>query len=209
MKTTIQPQRAYITRRTDLDNSVYVQEEAARILDQKVSKTEADEAEIKRLRQRASTFRDKQKSRKANGAPPGWLIAKLGGKDPISEMLRDRHLTERQGLAALSLRHYRMAEVAGLRSAEITDFTEGGVPLEMIDKVLKLDIGRRARDAGRHAVPDLRWQKPSEKMIIGDCRNMKQAARMVCMREERARPIVQGHIVAYLDGAAAIFSSFA
>lgn len=197
MKTTIQPQRAYITRRTDLDNSVYSNEEASRIAWNK-----GDEAEAKRRQNAADTLKRKHQRGERKPIDAG-LIRELGPRDAISNMLVARKLEERHGMTALMLRIYESKVVVSSGGGNLV-FIDGKTKPGMESLMDRLRAGHRAKQAADATLPAKEYGKPVHGLVCGHI-ILLQAARMIGGQTDRAKGRVTDALRVYLEAAEPYF----
>lgn len=202
MSHVIKQQRAYITRRSDLDNSMWLQDEAEIIALQN-----GDQAEATRRRNAKQDL--KAKRRRAEIKPlPAAIIQALGKQDAISNMLKERELAERHGRTALHLRDYMVRREVHMGGSGTLVFVEGGKQSEMIDRIAALQQGERAVDAGQRTLPGENYIKPVTKLVCGHI-NIVQAGRLVGGRSGKAQSGVKAALRNYLEAAEPFFGRLA
>lgn len=195
----IKTQRAYVTRRNDADNSLFVQQEAAILAFQ-----DGDLPEMKRREAAATAL--KAKRRRAEIKPlPAACIQALGERDSISNMLKDRFLEERHGRTALHIRDYMVRRQVTTSGSGNLVFVEGGVKSEMIDRVAGLRRGAQALEAGERTLPSLDFVKPITGLLCGFI-TIKQAAGQLGGNTDKAKARVRGALKQYLEAAEPYFS---
>lgn len=197
----LKPQRAYITRRNDADNSLFVQEEAAILAFQ-----DGNTEEMKRREQAARAL--KSKRRRAEIKPlPAAMIQALGKNDPISNMLKDRYLEERHGRTALHLRDYMVRREVTMGGSGNLVYVEGGSRSEMIDRIAGLRQGAQAISAGERTLPSQDFLKPVTGLLCGHI-NMTQAGRLIGGDTGKAQSRVKQALRNYLEAAEPFFGRF-
>lgn len=151
MNSTVAIQRAYHTRRTDIDNSIWSQEEAER-----KALEVGDHGEALACRNRARALKTRARQ---NAQPKDFsgMTKSLGGeRDPISIMLVSGKLDIGQARAALIVRDYFENETITLSGGDNMTFVDGGKSGGMEDKIhARLVVG----DA---------WRKAMAKVTLGD-----------------------------------------
>lgn len=201
-QSSLKAQRAYITRRSDLDNSMFVQDEAEVIALQNGDAAEA-------LRRRNARLDLQAKKRRPEIKPlPAAMIQALGKQDAISNMLKDRYLEERHGRTALHLRDYLVRREVTMGGNSDLVFVQGGVKSEMIDRVAGLRAGAQAIEAGVRTLPSENFLKPVTKLLCGHI-GIVQAGRLVGGRSEKAQSSVKAALRNYLEAAEPFFGRLA
>lgn len=198
-QTVLKPQRAYVTRRNDADNSLWVQEEAERL-----ALIDGDADEAKRRRDAAMDL--KKKRRRVEIKPlPAATIEALGPRDAISNMLKERFLEERHGRTVLHLRDYMVRRQVTMSGGGNLVFVDGGAKSEMIDRVANLRRGEAAIAAGERTLSgeDMIW--PVTKLVCGFI-TIKQAARHNGGNTDKAKSRVRSALKQYLEAAEPFFS---
>ncbi len=197
----LKPQRAYITRRNDADNALFVQEEAAVLAFQ-----DGNLEEMKRREQAARAL--KSKRRRAEIKPlPAAMIRALGKNDAISNMLKDRYLEERHGRTALHLRDYMVRREVTMGGSGNLVYVDGGARSEMIDRVAGLRQGAQAVLAGEATLPSHDYLKPVTALLCGHI-NITQAGRIIGGDTGKAQARVKQALRNYLQAAEPFFGRF-
>jgi len=187
---TIRQARAYTTRRNDLDNAIWSNEEAAKLHD-----INGEAAEASKCRLRAEALRAKHKRGEAKPVDAG-LINQLGPRTAIANMLKDRFLEDRHGMTALMLRNY---ENPAPKSPMLV-FIEGGngSGMEgMADIRIRL---HKAKQAAERTLPSKAYKKPLSELVRGHI-TLKQAGRQINGNEKTGQDRVKKALRVYLEAA--------
>ena len=198
-QTSIQVRTAFTTRRNDLDNSIYVQDEAAHLADIK-----GDHSEAKRRRDSAADLKRKAKRKPESEVfqLPTWLVRDLGGpRDTIAYLIKERALTVIQGRTALILREHLEGQSITIGGQEVKDFVEGGQSSGMESMCDKMRIGRQAWKVAMEA-PDPKTRKAVERVIAGKA-GLKQARRLLGVADAKAHTLLKANLILALDAATA------
>ena len=194
----LKPQKAYITRRSDLDNSLWLQEEAERL-----ALIDGNPEEAKRRRDAATDLRSKKRRAKISPIPFG-IIRELGSRDSISNMLKDRFLEERHGRTALQLRDYMVARTVHMGGSGDLVFIDGKQAGDLADKIHGLRQGQRAVAAGEATLPAQSFIRPITGLVCGHV-TLPQAAGQLRGRAQRVQGELKNALRVYLEAAEPFF----
>jgi len=196
---TITQARGYSTRRNDIDNAIWSNEEAAHIAD-----ISGDHSEALKRRQTAASLKQRGK-RKPEETPyllPTWLVRDLGGpRDTIAYLIKERDLTVIQGRTALILREHLEGQSITIGGQEVTDFVQGGQASGMESMCDKMRVGRQAWKLALDAT-DVKARKAVERVIAGKA-GLKQARRLLGMADAKAHAMLKANLVSALNAATA------
>lgn len=191
-------QRAYVTRRADFDNSLYVQEEAERL-----ALIDGDHEEAKRRRDAAMDL--KSKKRQATIAPlPFGIIRELGSRDAIGNMLKTRFLEERHGRTTLQLRDYMVAREVTVGGSGNLIFVDGGQTSGIESKLHALKQAEKAVDAAQRTLPGAEFVKPVTGLVCGHI-TLPQASGRIRGRAQRVQDELRSVLKRYLEAAEPFF----
>ena len=199
---TVKQQRAYVTRRSDPDNSLFVQEEAERI-----ALIEGDAEEALRRRNAAQDLKRKLNRSKVT-AIPFHIIRELGSRDAIGNMLKARQLEERHGRTVLRLRDYMVARQVSMGAGGNLVFVEGGQSGGIESKIHALRQASAAIDAGERTLPGVEYAKPVTGLVCGHV-SMRQASGQLKGRTAQVESTLRGVLRNYLEAAEPFFGGFA
>ena len=202
MSQTVKMQRAYVTRRSDPDNSLFVQEEAERI-----ALIEGDAEEALRRRNAAQDLKRKLNRSKVT-AIPFHIIRELGSRDAIGNMLKARQLEERHGRTVLRLRDYMVARQVSMGAGGNLVFVEGGQSGGIESKIHALRQASAAIDAGERTLPGVEYAKPVTGLVCGHV-SMRQASGQLKGRTAQVESTLRGVLRNYLEAAEPFFGGFA
>ena len=198
MTQTVKRQRAYITRRSDFDNAVFVQDEAAIL-----AFREGDLAEMKRREAAATAL--KAKRRRAEIKPIAFhIIRELGPRDSIANMLKDRFLEERHGRTALRIRDYMVAREVTMSGGGNLVFVDGGQCGGIENKLHALQMAQKAIAAGEATLPSAEFVKPVTGLLCGFI-TIRQASGQLRGRTKDVEARIKGALKAYLEAAEPFF----
>ena len=195
---TLKPQKAYITRRTDFDNSVFVQKEAAVLAFQN-----GDLEEMSRRTASEQSLKAKRRRHEVKPLPAG-IIRELGPRDAISNMLKDRYLEERHGRTALQLRDYMVCREVHMGGSGDLVFVEGKQAGDLADKIHGLRQGQRAVAAGEATLPAKSFIRPITGLVCGHV-TLPQAAGQLRGRAQRVQGELKNALRVYLEAAEPFF----
>jgi hypothetical protein len=200
MSHVIKQQRAYVTRRNDPDNSLFVQQEAAVLAFQ-----QGDDAEMKRRENAAQAL--KAKRRRAEIKPIAFhIIRELGSRDAIGNMLKARQLEERHGRTTLCLRDYMVSREVTMGTGNNLVFVQGGQASGIESKLHALQQAERAVQAGEHTLPGTEFVKPVTGLVCGHM-NLLQAGRIIGGDTTKCKERVRHALRKYLEAAEPFFGS--
>lgn len=202
MTQTVKMQRAYVTRRSDPDNSLWVQEEAERL-----ALIEGDAEEALRRRNAAQDLKRKLNRSKVT-AIPFHIIRELGSRDAIGNMLKARQLEERHGRTVLRLRDYMVARQVSMGAGGNLVFVEGGQSGGIESKIHALRQASAAIDAGERTLPGVEYAKPVTGLVCGHV-SMRQASGQLKGRTAQVESTLRGVLRNYLEAAEPFFGGFA
>jgi hypothetical protein len=194
----LKPQKAYITRRADYDNSLWTQEEAERL-----ALIDGNPEEAKRRRDAATDLRSKKRQAKIAPIPFG-IIRELGERDAIGNMLRTRFLEERHGRTALQLRDYMVCREVHMGGSGDLIFIEGKRAGDLADKIHGLRQGQRAVAAGEATLPAENFIRPITGLVCGHV-TLLQAGRQIGGDTTKCKARVKGALKQYLEAAEPFF----
>ena len=194
----LKPERAYITKRNDFDNSLWAQQEAERL-----AIIDGDLEEAKRRRDAVTDLRAKGRKSQLK-PPPAGIIRELGPRDAISNMLKDRFLEERHGRTALQLRDYMVARTVHMGGSGDLVFIDGKQAGDLADKIHGLRQGQRAVAAGEATVPAQSFMRPITGLVCGHV-TLPQAAGQLRGRAQRVQGELKNALRVYLEAAAPFF----
>ena len=197
MSYTVKPQRAYITRRNDPDNSRFVQRDAEIIALQNGDTAEA-------ARRRYAEQKLAAKARKEIKPLPAGLIRELGPRDAISNLLKDRFLEERHGRTALYLRDYMTKREVTMSGGGNLVFVDGGMASGIESKLHALRMASQGIAAGEATLPSAAFVKPVTGLLCGFV-TLLQAGRQLGGQTDKAKTRVKGALKAYLEAAEPFF----
>jgi len=197
-QTVLNPQRAYVTRRNDADNSLWVQEEAERL-----ALIDGDADEAKRRRDAAMDLKKKQRRSEVKPIAFG-VIRELGSRDAIGNMLKARQLEERHGRTALCLRDYMVAREVHLAASGNLVFVQGGQASGMETKIHALQQAERALEAAERTLPGVEFVKPVTGLVCGHV-SMRQASGQLRGRTKDIESRLRGVLRNYLEAAEPFF----
>ena len=195
---TLKPQKAYITRRADYDNSLWTQEEAERL-----ALIDGNPEEAKRRRDAATDLRSKKRQAKVAPIPFG-IIRELGSRDAIGNMLKTRFLEERHGRTALQLRDYMVCREVHMGGSGDLIFIEGKRAGDLADKIHGLRQGQRAVAAGEATLPAESFIRPITGLVCGHV-TLPQASGQLRGRAERVQKEIKNALRVYLEAAEPFF----
>lgn len=200
MSTVIKQQRAYITRRSDLDNARFVQRDAEIIALQNGDTEEA-------ARRRYAEAKLASKARRATELKPiaFHIIRELGSRDSIGNMLKDRFLEERHGKTALRIRDYMVAREVTMSGGGNLVFVDGGQASGIESKLHALRLAAQAIAAGEATLPSAEFVKPVTGLLCGFI-TIKQAAGQLGGNTDKAKARVRGALKQYLEAAEPFFN---
>ncbi len=195
----LKPQRAYVTRRSDFDNSLWVQEEAERL-----ALIDGNPEEAKRRRDAAIDLKAKKRR-----APedvyllPTWLVRDLGGpRDPIAYLVKERALTVNQGRTALMLREHAEGITIDVQgNGEFGVFVQGGQQTGLEGWCDKRKHGVHAWKLALDAC-EVRARRAVERVICGKA-GLKQARRLLGMENNKAHDTLKANLTRALDASTA------
>ena len=194
----LNPQRAYVTRRADFDNSLWTQEEAERL-----ALIDGDHEEAKRRRDAAMDL--KSKKRQATIAPiPFGIIRELGSRDAIGNMLKTRCLEERHGRTTLQLRDYMVAREVTMGGSGNLIFVEGSQASGIESKLYALQRAAQAVSAGERSLPGAEFIRPVTGLVCGHV-TLPQAAGRIRGRAQRVQDELRDALKRYLEAAEPFF----
>jgi hypothetical protein len=194
----LKPQKAYITRRADYDNSVFVQKEAAVLAFQN-----GDLEEMSRRTASEQSLKAKRRRHEIKPLPAG-IIRELGPRDAISNMLKDRYLEERHGRTALQLRDYMVCREVHMGGSGDLVFVEGKQAGDLADKIHGLRQGQRAVAAGEATLPAENFIRPITGLVCGHV-TLPQASGQLRGRAERVQKEIKNALRVYLEAAEPFF----
>ena len=194
----LKPQKAYITRRADFDNSVFVQKEAAVLAFQN-----GDLEEMSRRTASEQSLKAKRRRHEVRPLPAG-IIRELGPRDAISNMLKDRYLEERHGRTALQLRDYMAHRNAHFTSGSNCDRVDGGKTGDLYDRYYVLERGSRATAAGQATLPSENFIRPITGLVCGHV-TLLQAGRQIGGDTTKCKQRVKEALRRYLEAAEPFF----
>jgi hypothetical protein len=187
---TLKPQKAYITRRADYDNSLWTQEEAERL-----ALIDGNPEEAKRRRDAATDLRSKKRRGEIKPIDMG-LVRLLGPRHPVSLLMKSRYLEDRHGSTAYCLMIY---EQPAPKSPNLERVEQSGVSgLEsIVDIRLRL---ARAKKVAEATLPSEKFKKPVSGLVCGSM-TVLQAGRCINGNKERGPKLVKEALRKYLEAA--------
>ena len=198
MSHTVKAQRAYVTRRSDLDNSMFLQDEAEIIALQN-----GDQAEATRRRNAKQDL--KAKRRRAEVKPIAFGIVKeLGKRDAIANMLKARFLEERHGRTTLQLRDYMVSREVTMSAGGNLVFVDGGQSSGIESKLHALQQAARAVEAGEATLPGVEYVRPVTGLVCGHM-TLPQASGCLRGRAQRVQDELRAALKRYLEAAEPFF----
>jgi len=200
MSQTVKLERAYITRRNDADNSVWLQEEAERL-----ALIDGDPEEAHRRRIAAQSLKSKQRRRSEVKPIAFGIIRELGSRDAIGNMLKTRFLEERHGRTALRLRDYMVARQVTMGAGGNLVFVDGGKAGGIENKIHGLRQASSAVFAGEATLPSLDFVKPVTGLVCGHM-TLPQAGGCMRRRADRAQKEIKQALKVYLEAAEPFFA---
>lgn len=197
-RSNLKAQRAYVTRRNDPDNALWVQEEASVLAFQT-----GDLEEMARRNAAATAL--KAKRRRAEIKPIAFhIIRELGPRDSIANMLKDRFLEERHGRTALRIRDYMVAREVTMAGGGNLVFVEGGTASGIESKIGALRLAAQAIAAGEATLPSAEFVKPVTGLLCGFI-TIRQASGQLRGRTKDVEPRIKGALKVYLEAAEPFF----
>ena len=194
----LKPERAYITKRNDFDNSLCAQQEAERL-----AIIDGDLEEAKRRRDAVTDLRAKGRKSQLK-PPPAGIIRALGPRDAISNMLKDRFLEERHGRTALQLRDYMVCREVHMGGSGDLVFIDGKQAGDLADKIHGLRQGQRAVAAGEATLPAQSFIRPVTGLVCGHV-TLLQAGRQIGGDTTKCKARVKSALKQYLEAAEPYF----